>query len=139
MRRRQFLMLSSAVGGLATIGIGGAAYLAIDRYGGWIREALGRALPGYSIDPAGLALFLDEYNARQGRAIKSRLFAAAEGLTDAKAVLSDSQVEEIARRERRIVSDFLVGSDFFENYPDGPKTITYRGRPVACGSPFATF
>lgn len=139
MRRRQFLLMGSALGGLAAIGFTGAGYVAVDRYGGWIREILSRSLPGYSFDPDGLALFIDEYNKQQGRSIKYRVFAAAEGVIDAKAVLPKRQAENVQRRERKILSDFLVGSDFFENYPDGAKTITYRGQPAACGSPFATF
>src|SRR5262245_61556853 len=139
MRRRQFLLMGSALGGLAAFGFASAGYVALDRYGGWIREILSRSLPGYSFDPDGLALFIDEYNEQQGRSIKYRVFAAAEGVVDAKAVLPKRQAEDVRRRERRILSDFLVGSDFFENYPGGTKMITYRGKPEACGSPFATF
>lgn len=139
MHRRKFLLMGTTIGGIAALGAAGGAYVAVDRYEGWIREILRRSLPGYSFDPEGLALFVDEYNERQGRSIKYRVFAAAEGLVDAKAVLSERQENNILQRERRILSDFLAGSDFFENHPAGTKTITYRGRPVACVSPFATF
>jgi hypothetical protein len=45
----------------------------------------------------------------------------------------------LAAEERVILTDFLIGSDFFQNYPNGPKHITYRGKPGACVSPFAKF
>jgi hypothetical protein len=137
--RRAFLLMGTAIGGMAAIGAAGSTYVAVDRYEGWIHKILQRSLPGYSFEPEGLATFIDEYNARQGRSIKYRLFAAAEGLVDSKAMLPDRQEAHVVERERKILSDFLLGSDFFENYPNGSKTITYRGKPVACVSPFAAF
>jgi hypothetical protein len=137
--RRTLLLMGTAIGGMAVIGAAGGAYVAVDRYEGWIRKILQRSLPGYNFDPEGLAMFVDEYNERQGRSIKYRLFAAAEGLVDSKAMLPDHQEAQVRERERRILSDFLMGSDFFQNYPNGSKTVTYRGKPVACVSPFATF
>jgi hypothetical protein len=136
--RRKFLLMGVAVGGLAAIG-GGTAFAVNDRYEGWVRQILHRWLPGYDIDPKGLAQFLDDFNKKQGHAIKLRLFAAAEGVVDVEALLPQGTEADIKEEERRILSSFLVGSDFFETYPNGPKKITYRGRPVACGNPFATF
>lgn len=136
--RRQFLLMSVAAGGIAMIG-GGAAFAITDRYEGWVREILHRRLPGYRLDPKGFAHFLDDYNAKQGHAIKLRMFAAAQGVVDVKVLLPHGMEIKIDEEERRILSSFLVGSDFFEKYPNGPKRITYRGLPLACGNPFATF
>lgn len=129
-------MAAAAAGGIAATG---TVYVATDRYEGWIRDALSRSLPGYSFDPAGLARFVAEYDARQPFSIKRRVLAAAQGLIDTKPFLPERKVMHLAEIEREVLSDFLVGSDFFENYPDGPKVITYRGAPAACISPFARF
>lgn len=136
--RRTFLLTGVAAGALA-LGGGGVALVAMDRFRGWIRGILHRSLPGYSLEPNGLALFSDEYYARRKSATKLRLFAAAQRVTDVKAALPEEMAADVEDEERLILSDFLVGSDFFDNYPDGPKEITYRGAPEACGSPFATF
>jgi hypothetical protein len=137
MQRRKFLAMgAAAAGSIAAIG---TVYVATDRYEGWIRDVLSRSLPGYSFDPAGLARFTAEYDARQPFSIKRRVLAVAEGLIDTKPFLPERKAKHLAEREREVISDFLVGSDFFENYPNGPKVITYRGAPTACGSPFARF
>jgi hypothetical protein len=135
--RRKFMFMSAAAG--ATAIAGGAAFAVADQYHGWIRIVLQRWLPGYRFDPEGLALFFQDYNHKQGDAIKLRMFAAAEGVVDVKVVLPGELRTRVEEEERRVLSAFLTGSDFFDNYPDGPRMITYRGMPVACGSPFATF
>jgi hypothetical protein len=127
-----------AAAGVAVVA-GGGTFAIADHYHGWIRSTLRRWLPGYSFDPEGLALFFRDYYQKQGDAIKLRMFAAVEGVVDVKVVLPDELRRGVEEEERRIFSAFLVGSDFFDNYPNGPKTITYHGTPRACGSAFATF
>lgn len=131
-------MGAAAAGGLAALGAGGA-YVVTDRQHRWIAKILSRSLPGYSFEPGGLARFIAEYTAKERSSMKERILAAAQGLVDAKAVLPEQSAARLAERERKILSDFLVGSDFFENYPDGPTLITYRGAPTVCVSPFARF
>lgn len=135
VRRRKFLVMSAA-GTLAIVG--GGAFVLTDRYRGWIHATLQRSLPGYSLQASGLTRFVEEYNARKQGNTRLRLFAAAQRLVDAKPVLPEEMAADFEAEERRIVSDFLIGSDFFDNYPNGPKEITYRGVAEAC-SPFATF
>ena len=137
MRRRTFLAIGAATaGGIAAIGTG---YAATGGYEIWIRSVLSRSLPGYSLDPEGLARFVTTYEALQPSSIKQRVVAAAEGLLKAKSFLPERKAKQVAEIEREVLSDFLIGSDFFENYPNGPKVITYRGAPTACISPFARF
>lgn len=137
--RRAFLLTGSAAGGLLVLG-GGAAFVWSDRYRGWIEATLRRALPGYDLEPTGLARFVEDYNARkEGGGLKLRVFAAAERLVDANWALPAKMASDVEEEERRIVSDFLLGSDFFQTYPNGAKTVTYGGPAEACGSPFATF
>ena len=135
MNRRNFLLLSSAAGGLAVFG--GAAYVLTDHYHAWVRRILHRGLPGYSLEPHGLALFVDQYFAEKNRKLKA--FATVEGVMDVEWALPTRLSNEAQDQERKILTNFLIGSDFFANYPGGPKEITYSGLPAACVSPFAKF
>jgi len=139
LERRKLLVMTSAVGTLVVLAGSVTAFVVTDRYRGWIKSTLLRALPGYDLEPAGLDRFIDEYNARKPGNAKLRLFAAAEGITNAKWALPSEMVMDMEDEERLIVSDYLLGSDFFQNYPDGPKTIRYSGLAEACISPFASF
>ena len=77
---------------------------------------LHRSLPGYAIEPKGLALFIDEHFARQ-KSRKKRLLAAAQGVLDLTPMMPAAMAKRFAAEERMIVTDFLIGSDFFQNYP----------------------
>jgi hypothetical protein len=136
MNRRNFLIVSGAAGGLAVAA--GGVFVLSDNYHGWVSGILHRSLPGYAIEPKGLAQFVDEHFAHQ-KSRKKRLLAAAEGVVDLTPIMPAAMAERLAAEERMIVTDFLIGSDFFQNYPSGPKEITYSGKPAACVSPFARF
>ena len=138
--RRKFLLLSGvATGTLALVGGGAAAFVYFDEFEGWIRNTLRLALPGYDLEPNGLARFIEEYYGTRKDNDRLRLFAATQRLMDARWALNDEMASDIDEEERKIVSEFLIGSDFFTNYPDRTKQITYHGIADACGSPFATF
>lgn len=137
MNRRKFLLLTSAAGGVAAVG--GIAFVLSDHYRGWIRRILHRDLPGYNLEAKGLTQYMDEYFAKQGGASQLRLFAAAEGVVDVEPLLPTGKARLLREEERRILTNFLLGSDFFANYPNGPKEIIYSGAPKACRSPFAKF
>ena len=139
MGRRTSLLMGTAAVALVGIAGSGAAFVLTDHYGGWIRDTLRRALAGYDLEPAGLARFVDDYYERKRGNTKLRVFAAAERLVEARWALPKGMAASVEGEERRVVSDFLLGSDFFQNYPNGPKIITYAGLPEACISPFATF
>ena len=135
--RRRFLLLGGGAAGALFVG-GGTGYVFTDRFRGWIRDTLESSLPGYSLEPAGITHFADEYYAKRRDHDALRLFAAAQSVIDAKWALPRKMAVDVQEEERQILTDFLVGSDFFDNYPNGPKIVTYRGQPEAC-NPFATF
>jgi hypothetical protein len=137
--RRKFLLLGTAIGGLAVAGGGAALLVLTDRHKGWIQATLERALPGYSFERAGLDRFVDDFNHGHRQSMRLKLFATSQHLIDARWALPEKMAAKVAQEERLIVSDFLLGSNFFQSYPNGPKTITYSGAPEACASPFATF
>jgi len=135
--RRKFLLMGTAAGALAVLG--GAGFALVEGYRGWIRATLRHALPGYEIEPEGLNRFVEDYDALTRDGLALRTFAATQNIFDATVILPDDMKDTVDGRERMILTKFLFGSDFFEQYPNGTKVITYRGAPDACGSPFATF
>jgi hypothetical protein len=137
--RRKFLLVGTAAGALVVVAGAGSALVATDHYRGWIRAVLRHALPGYQIEPEGLDRFVEDYNATTRDGLKVRAFAATENIFDAARLLPEGMRDAVDERERMILTKFLFGSDFFEQYPNGTKLITYRGAPDACGSLFATF
>ena len=63
----------------------------------------------------------------------------AESIVDARWMLPKRMALRIEDEERDVLTEFLIGSDFFQQYPYGARTITYNGWRTACKSPFATF
>lgn len=137
--RRKFLLMGTAAGAVVAIAGAGSALVATDHYRGWIRAVLRHSLPGYDFDHEGLDRFVEDYNAATRDGLKFRVFAATENIFDAARILPERMKAAVEERERIILTKFLFGSDFFEQYPNGTKVITYRGAPEACGSLFATF
>src|SRR5215510_13423553 len=125
--RRKFLLLSTAAGAVVLLGGAGAALVTLDRNRAWIRSVLRRSLPGYEIGSEGLDRFVDDYNAARHDSLKLRAFAATQNIFDTTSVLPKAMGDAIEGRERMILTQFLLGSDFFEQYPSGTKVITYRG------------
>lgn len=132
-------MLTGAAAGTLIVAGAGTVFVFEDGYRGWLHAILQRWLPGHRIEPKGFERFVADYNVRQAGAYKLRIFAAAEGVIDAKGLLPGELDARIEEEERRILTYFLIGSDFFDNYPGDSRTITYSGIPDACSSPFATF
>jgi hypothetical protein len=135
MKRRTFLALGAAAGGMVALG----AALFTNGYRSWVLGFLREALPGYSLHPAGLAHFMDEYKSRHSEAMKFQILGAAESVVDARSLLPQKKAEYVEDEERNVLTEFLIGSDFFQDYPHGAKEITYSGRSKVCRSPFAIF
>ena len=68
-----------------------------------------------------------------------RKFLPVGGATAGTLAIAGGGTRNVEEEERLIISDFPIGSDLLENYPNGPKQVTYRARAEARGSPFATF
>ena len=134
IRRRHFIIAGAAAGGAVLLG----TVFVAGGYKRWMRRLLERSLPGYSFNPEGLELFL-ETSAPESEGIKFRLFGAAEGIVDVKWLLPDGMERHADDEERRMLTEFILGSDFLEYYPDASQEITYRGTTDACRNPFATF
>jgi hypothetical protein len=125
-------------GAAAASGVLLGAALVAGGYKSWMRKLLERSLPGYSFNPEGLDLFL-ETAAPESEGVKFRVFGAVEGIVDVKPLLPDGMELHADDEERRMLTEFILGSDFLEHYPDASREITYHGATGACQSPFATF
>lgn len=134
--RRGFLAL--ALGASAVFLVGEVAFSSDeDRYIGWIRDVLARHLPGYRLE--GVEKFAEDYARKNRNADKLPVYAALEPYVDVKHILPQDWEKRIEEEERRMFSDFLVGSDFFRGRPANDQTIRYLTGELACRSPFAEF
>lgn len=134
--RRKVLVGGAAAAGVVLVG--GAVYVgAGGHYGSWIHEVLSRHLPGHGFDPDGLDLYVRQFmeGKRAEGAAKLELYALAEQVSDPAALLPGGLRQKLAEEERRIVTSFLMGSDFFSATPR-PRVVTYFGSS-ACANPFA--
>jgi hypothetical protein len=43
----------------------------------------------------------------------------------------------LEKRERQVLTDYLLGSNFFQLSDPGRELVVYYGPPVACANPFA--
>lgn len=138
LTRRRVVAGGLAVGAAAVLG-GGTLVAFRQNYAGWLGEVLARALPGHAIEPEGFELFVREYVARKRaqRAIKLEFYALAESLSNPAPLLPAGLAKNIADEERRIVTEFMMKSDFFLQKP-APRTVVYLGEQTVC-NPFAEF
>jgi hypothetical protein len=102
----------------------------------WTADVVRRNLPGVLIDEASLATFVQHV-------LESDFLDSG---TARLAVLADATVpalrripparERMERLERRVLTRFLIGSNFFRGVDTTSQPIVYSGIP-ACGNPFA--
>ncbi len=130
-------------------GLAGVAALALSgslagiRYGtgraAWIADVVRQGLPGVLIDEASIAAFVQDVLASDLLGSHKRRLA----------VLADTAIPVLLRRipparerieslERLVLTEFLVGSNFFRVGDPKSHTIVYSGKIPACGNPFAT-
>lgn len=135
--RRQFLCTAAAASSLLLVG-GAPREEASGLYTDWIGEVLREALPGHTFDPEGLRLYVKEYTAHKAKTRSLRLdfYALGEKFFDLHTLLPPPWRKSIVDEHRRILTGFLMGSDFFGSDPP-PRTITYLGKDRACANPFA--
>ena len=137
-RRRNFLAAGFA--GLVAIAAGGS--FAGHRYAtgraGWIEEVVRRNLPGVRLDEPSLAAFVrDVLRSDLLTPRKVRLIVLADSTLPALARRVPPARERIERLERLVLSEFLIGSNFFRVADARSATIFYAGKFPACGNPFA--
>lgn len=136
--RRNFLIASGAA--VAVIGAGISGLRLVSSREEWVGAVIRENLPGITIDAGSLAKFIEE-------AVRSD---ALQPLTHRLAVFAEQNVPWVAARipkvrngldklERRVLTEFLLGSNFFRIPNPKHETIVYYGPAIACGNPFVSF
>jgi hypothetical protein len=137
--RRQFLW----AGGGAATALMSAVSLEWTRHpggaGAWIEHIVRKHLPGIALDPTSLQRFVREVLDSTTLDTKHQLFystfkTATEWLAFLVPVLGAAS-EHI---ERKVLTRYLVGSNFFRIPDPRRETIIYLGDLPACGNPFAS-
>jgi hypothetical protein len=137
--RRRFLLGGGAI--VVAVGVGGK--LSFDYWTGrvaWVEKVLRRHLPGIALDEDSLPLFFRDVRAK-GILGSPKLRLAV--LIDQTVPVASNWVVKlrhaVERQERLVLTEFLLGSNFFRAEDPTRETITYFGRATACGNPFAAF
>ncbi len=139
LNRRQLL-----VGGAALVlaGSAGALWLAMRSHDTheWIEAVVRKGLPNVRLDAASLREFaLRLAGEMEFRSRKVALALDLDALSPALVRFAPEVSRKIEQLERRVLSSFLLGSNFFR--VADPRTETVFGGPPlpACGNPFAQF
>jgi len=114
-----------------------------NRYRDLVVSVLRRNLAYLNLDEIDLYAFADEFVADRGTfGMRGHLLALAFPVLDRVDFLNPRQ-EQMERFEYRVVSRFLLSTDFFWNGADESRPIRYvsYNSPFqrACGNPFAQF
>jgi hypothetical protein len=135
--RRKLLIGSAA--GVAVLGVFGAAsWGRLKNYRAeWVEQVVRGSLPGVELDPASLKTFI-EYVLTTDRMkpapVKATVFA------DQFIPWLPAQVAKardgLIGLERYVLTEYLIGSNFFRVPDPKREIITYTGAIVACRNPF---
>ncbi len=137
MKRRAFMLAgTAALLGAATL------RLATSSDHSAIIKVIRKKLPYLQLDEAGMRQFAADI-ARKGiiSSFRLHLIDAADGLYTARSLDPDSRLGRALRHgEDRVITQYLISSDFFINGADKRRIVKYRGYYdplVACSNPFA--
>lgn len=135
--RRRFLAGSAAA--VAVGGTGTAWWSTRDsQRAAWIEDVVRRNLPGVALDEPSLQIFVRTTLASELFASRKRrlAFAAHQSVPWLVARMPRAR-ERIALLERMVLTEYLLGSNFFRSDPRH-EVIVFHGRAVACANPFAS-
>ena len=136
--RRRKLLLAGAGGTLALGIFGAASWGTLKNYrASWVESVLRENLPGVDLDAASLQTFVADILAHerlQRKAVKATVFADrfVPWLPASIAKARDG----LEGLERFVLTEYLIGSNFFRVPDPKRETIVYSGSIVACRNPF---
>jgi hypothetical protein len=105
----------------------------------WIEQVVRGNLPGVSLDERSLPAFVRDVLA--GDLLKPhthRISVFAQQTAPWLTSRVSRAREGLERLERRVLTEYLLGSNFFRVPDPKRETIVYFGSPVACANPFAS-
>lgn len=134
--RRKLLVGASA--GALILGAGAASWGRLTKYRAeWIEQVVRENLPGIDIEPTSLKTFIDYMlttDRMRPAPVKATVFADQFiPWLPAQVTKARTGLESL---ERHVLTEFLIGSNFFRVTDPRRETITYNGPTVACINPF---
>lgn len=125
--------------GAATLGIfGGAAWNPLKNYrASWVEQVVRDNLPGIRLDPDSLQTFVKymvSHERLQPPLVRATIFADR-FVPWLPARISKAR-EGLAGVERHVLTEYLMGSNFFRVHDPKGETIVYHGAVIACINPF---
>lgn len=134
---RRKLLIGAA--GTATLGLVGAgSWSRLKNYRAqWIEQVVRNYLPDIDLDPVSLQTFVDYLLAEQRmqpRVVKATVFAD-QFIPWLPARVIQAR-DGLVRLERYVLTEFLMGSNFFRVRDPRQETIVYFGPALACINPF---
>ncbi|MBM0103600.1 hypothetical protein JM946_02545 [Steroidobacter sp. S1-65] len=132
-------LLIAGAGGTVALGIFGAAsWGSLSNYrASWVESVLRENLPGIDLDPASLQAYIKDILASermQRKEVKVTVFADRfVPWLPAHIAKARNGLEGL---ERYVLTEYLIGSNFFRVPDPKRETIVYSGRAVACINPF---
>ena len=133
--RRQVL-IGAGTGVMACAAAGGAWSYSERNRAHWIEQVIRSNLPGVKIDEASLALFVRKtLDSKPMQSTRRRLGIAADQQMSSFARRFNALEEGIEITERQVLTDFLIGSNFFRVSDPKQETIVYYGSVPACNNP----
>lgn len=140
LSRRGFLV----AGGLCAVGAGVAGTAVWtsfrDSRAAWVEDVIRRNLPGVTIDEASLQTFVSEMVSHDWlQPQMHRLSVFAQQTVPWVTARIPKARDGLEKLERRVLTEFLIGSNFFRVSDPKQETISYYGQATACPNPFVTF
>jgi hypothetical protein len=133
MFTRRRLMVGAI--GIVAAGVAGAVGVAVSGHGhGFIGAILRRNLPGVSLSDAEIGKFVDAYWPEFIRPPSRRDAVLRRGAVLAQAIGSEIMISE--ETEREILTEFLIGSNFFQMSDPRSTAIEFLGLARVCPNPF---
>lgn len=135
--RRQLLL--AGAGGVVALGVAGlVSWDRIANYRAtWVENVLRENLPGHDLDPASLQAFIKDILASerlQRREVKATVFVDRFApWIPARIAKARAGLEGL---ERHVLTEYLIGSNFFRVPDPRRETIVYSGIALACKNPF---
>jgi hypothetical protein len=136
--RRSFLIAGGAVAAVIGAGISGVRFAGSREE--WVASVIRDNLPGITIERDSFAKFVEEVIASDAlKPVTHRLAVFAEQSVPWVAARIPKVRNGLDRLERRVLTEFLLGSNFFRIPNPKQETIVYYGPAIACGNPFVSF
>jgi hypothetical protein len=140
-KSRRRLLIGAGAGAVACAGAGGVLWSSSERNRAhWVEHVIRSNLPGVTIDETSLTRFIQETLASSSmQSTRRRLGIAAHSQVPWLARRIHAVEEGVEITERQVLTNFLIGSNFFRVSEPERETIVYYGTIPACSNPFVRY